>query len=217
LTRRRGIPRFGAVRLRLIACLLAVSAWAAEPPGTEASRRAWARCAEADALEGDARTRALQESLAQADTAIAADDRDPIAHFAAFCALGRLLRADGVSLAAPLKLRRLRREIDRTLELAPDFSDALAGKGELLVNLPRLLGGNAAEGERLLRRALEIEPDYLGPRLALVDALRARGATAEARAEATRALAIAERKQSAEDVRTARTHLDALAGSTTNP
>lgn len=205
------------MRLRLIACVLAASAWAADPPGTEASRRARMHCEEADALDGEARTRALRESLAEADAAIAADDSDALAHFAAFCALGRLLRADGLSLAAPLTLRRLRREVDRTLELSPDFTDALGGKGSLLLKLPRLLGGDPAEGERLLRRALAIEPDYLGPRLALVEALRARGATAEAREEAARALAIAERKRSPEDVRTARAHLDALADATGNP
>jgi hypothetical protein len=194
----------------LLLCVLAVSAHAADPPGTDASRRAQQRCIAADELAGDARTKALRESLADADAAIAADDADALAHFAAFCSLGRLLRAEGVSLAAPLQLRRLRREVDRTLELAPDFADALAGKGELLLNMPRLLGGDPVEGERLLRRALAIDPDYLGPRFALVEALRARGATDEARREAAQALAIAERKRSPDDVRTARAHLDAL-------
>jgi hypothetical protein len=199
------------VRLWLIVCVLAASAWAADPPGTEASRRAHRRCTEADALEGEARTNALRESLAEAEAAVAADETDALAHFAAFCALGGLLRDDGLSLAAPLRLRRLRREIDRTLALAPDFADALVGKGSLLLNLPRLVGGDAVKGERLLRRALAIDPDYLGARLALVEALRARGAVVEARDQATQALAIAERKQSPDDVRTARAHLDALA------
>jgi len=190
--------------------VLVASARAADPPGTDASRRAQQRCAAANQLAGEARAKALRESLADADAAIAADDADALAHFAAFCALGGLLRAQGVSLAAPLQLRRLRREVDRTLELAPDFADALAGKGELLLNVPRLLGGDPAEGERLLRRALAIDPDYLGPRFALVDALRARGATDEARREAAQALAIAERKRDPDDVRAARALLDAL-------
>ena len=198
------------MRWWLLLCVLVVSALAADPPGTDASRRAHQRCTAADELSGEARTKALRVSLADADTAIAADDGDALAHFAAFCALGGLLRAEGVSMAAPLQLRRLRREVDRTLELAPDFADALAGKGELLLNVPRLLGGDPAEGERLLRRALAIDPDYLGPRLALAEALRARGATDDARREATQALAIAERKKSPDDVRTARALLDAL-------
>ena len=96
------------MRWWLLLCVLAGPVHAADPPGTHASRSALQRCAAADELTGDARTKALQESLAAADAAIAADDTDALAHFAAFCALGRLLRAEGVSLAAPLQLRRLR-------------------------------------------------------------------------------------------------------------
>jgi tetratricopeptide (TPR) repeat protein len=196
---------------------LAASARAADPPGTDASHRALAACERAKAADGEARTQTLRESLAAADAAIAADERDALAHFAAFCALGGLLQHEGLGLAAPGKLRRLRREVDRTLELAPDFADALAGKGALLMNLPGLLGGDTAEGERLLRHALEVDPDYLTPRLALVEALRARGARAEAREHATRALEIAERKHSDEEACAARAHLDALDRDGRNP
>jgi len=201
----------------LVVCVLATSVWAADPRGTEASRRARDHCTQADEMSGEARTSALRESLAEAEAAIAADDTDALAHFAAFCALGRLLRVRGLSFAAPFQLRQLRREIDRTVELAPDFADALAGKAALLVNLPRLLGGDAAEGERLARRALVIDTDYLQPRLTLVEALRARGADDEARDEARRALAIAESKRSPEDAREARAHLDALGAGAANP
>jgi hypothetical protein len=196
---------------------VAVTAWAADPPGTDASRAALAECESAGAASGGARTERLRLSLEHADAAIAADERDALAHFAAFCALGGLLKEDGIGLAAPGRMRRLRREVDRTLELAPDFPDALAGKGALLCHLPRLLGGDAAAGERLLRRALELDADYLTPRLELVDALRARGATSEAREHATRALAIAERKGSREDADTARAQLDAIDRGVANP
>jgi tetratricopeptide (TPR) repeat protein len=118
----------------------------------------------------------------------------------------------GIGLAALSRLRRLRQEVDRTLELAPDFADAIYGKGALLLETPRLLGGDPMEGERLLRRALTVEPDYLSPRLRLAGVLLDRGDKAEARAEAERALAIAERKQSAEDVAEARKLLAKIGG-----
>ncbi len=191
---RARVPSVGRVWRALVLLGLVAVVRAADPPGTDASRAALDDCHAAEAARDDARTARLRESLARADAAIAADDRDALAHFAAFCALGGLLKADGLALAAPGRLRRLRREIDRTLELAPDFADALAGKGALLCRLPRLLGGDAVEGERLLRRALDVDPNYLTPRFELVDALRARGAVTEAREQATRALAIAEQK-----------------------
>jgi hypothetical protein len=198
------------VKALLLLCAGVMVARAADPPGTAASHRAIAECEGAREASAKTQADAYRESLAHADAAIAADERDALGHFAAFCALGGLLRQSGLSLASPARLRRLRREVDRTLELAPDFSDALAGKGALLLNLPRLLGGDAAEGERLLRRALEIDADYLTPRLALVDALRARGARDEARMEAARALAIAERKGSGDSALAAREALAAL-------
>jgi tetratricopeptide (TPR) repeat protein len=197
--------------------VLGGSVGAADPPGTPASRAALERCKGADAQAAPERTAALRESLALAERAIAADERDAIAHFAVFCAVGGLLESEGVWFSAPRRLRLLRREVDRTLELAPDFSDALAGKGTLLLKLPRLFGGDATEAERLLRRALEVDPDYLRPRLALVDALRERGAVEEARAEAVRALAIAEQKGDVDDARAARAHVEALGGGATNP
>jgi tetratricopeptide (TPR) repeat protein len=217
LTDRAVVPSFGRVWRVVLLVGLAIVASAADPPGTDASRAARAECEAADAASGAARTERLHRTLERADAAIAADDRDALAHFAAFCALGGLLKDEGIGLAAPGRMRRLRREVDRTLELAPDFADALAGKGALLCHLPRLLGGDAAAGERLLRRALEIDPDYLTPRLELVDALRARGATGEAREHATRALALAERKGSREDAAAARAALAALDQGAVNP
>lgn len=201
----------------LVAFGLAASALAADPPGTPASRAAQAACDRAGSLPEAARAAALSDALAAADRAVAVDDTDALAHFAAFCALGGLLDAEGVGFTAPGRLRRLRREVDRTLELAPDFADALAGKGALLLELPRLLGGDAPEGERLLRRALAIDPDYLTPRMRLVKALRARGALDEARAEARRARDVATRKQSPDDVRAAERELDALGAERANP
>src|SRR5205814_1266553 len=83
------------------------------------------------------------------------------------------LKLRGVGVQSLFGVRRLRREIDRTLELAPDYPDALVGKGELLCELPRLLGGDAAEGERLLRAALRVDPEFVEAHLGLARALAA--------------------------------------------
>src|SRR6185295_12762456 len=98
----------------------------------------------------------LAESLRLAEAAVVADERDPLAHFAVFCALGGQMQRAGIGLAALTRLRRLRQEVDRTLELAPDYADALFGKGSLLLETPRVLGGDPVEGERLLRRAIAV-------------------------------------------------------------
>jgi tetratricopeptide (TPR) repeat protein len=195
------------VRPALLVLAAVTVAAAADPPGTPASREALALCHRADDAPEPEQPAMLARALVLAERAMAADDRDALAHFAVFCSLGARMRLAGAGVAALLDLGRLRREVDRTLELAPDFADALAGKGALLLDTPRLLGGDAAEAERFLRRALDVDPDYLGPRFDLIRALRARGAHADARREAEKALEIAKRKNDAEDVARATTVL----------
>src|SRR5437870_11730919 len=171
---------------------LARGARAADPPGSPRANQALAVCL-ADAATPAERRANLARGLALAEEAVAADERDPKAHFAVFCNLGNDLKLRGVALQSLFAVRRLRREIDRTLELAPGYADAVVGKGELLLGLPRLLGGDAAEGERLLRAALRVDPDFVKAHLGLARALAARGVRDEARTEARRALAAAER------------------------
>ena len=158
------------------------------------SREALLLCNRAQTKGNSPEDEFLSHSLELADQAIAADDRDAIAHFARFCALGEQARLSGASLSSLVKLWAIRDAIDRTLELAPDFPDALLGKGALLSSLPRLLGGDPAEGERLVRRALQIDPDYVGARLFLAESLQKRGERAAAYREAESALAAAQRK-----------------------
>jgi len=183
------VKRAAAAAVALLA--LARGARAADPPGSPRANQALAACLAEAATPAERRAN-LARGLALAEEAVAADERDAKAHFAVFCNLGNDLKLRG-ALQSLFAVRRLRREIDRTLELAPDYADALVGKGELLIGLPRLLGGDAAEGERLLRAALRVDPDYIDAHLGLARALAARGARDEARAEAERAQAAAER------------------------
>jgi tetratricopeptide (TPR) repeat protein len=182
----------------------------ANPAGTELSRQALDLCHRARQAPEAEKKDLLAQSLARSDDAIAADDDDALAHFAQFCALGEQARLDGASVTNLFRVRSIRRSVDRTLELAPNFSDALVGKGTLLLSIPGFLGGDVDEGERLLRRAIELEPDYFGARMRLAEALADSGRKSEARAEAERALATAERKADAGDMAAARQLLDTL-------
>ena len=154
-------------------------------PGSARAAAALERCAAADHAHGTARADLLQQALAE--EAVDADDADARAHFAVFCALGKQMRDAGLSVFNLGKLRRVRREIDRALELAPDSADALVGKGALLRAMPRLLGGDLREAERLLRRALDVDPEFPYAHLELARVLAANGAVDDARREARRA------------------------------
>jgi tetratricopeptide (TPR) repeat protein len=182
---------------------------AADLAGSPAAHEALALCREAERA-GAAQAELLQRGLALAERAVETDPTDATAHFALFCNLGRQMQGARLSLASLAGLRRLRREIDRTLELAPDWADALVGKGALLAGTPRFLGGDAAEGERLLRRAVRLAPELAYAHLELARALVARHAPEEARREARCALELAANDPGSSAAAEARTLLGAV-------
>lgn len=156
------------------ALLFCASAALAAPNGSSTAREALVLCNRADGLSGDEREEALARGMELAERAVAADARDGLAHFATVCNLGRQMQSGGMGFGQLLKLRRLRRELDTTLEIAPNDADALVAKGALLLRLPRLLGGDRAEAEKLLLRALAAEPDNGTARCYLAYVLNAR-------------------------------------------
>ena len=122
---------------------------------------ALALCQAADAIPVPDRMAILARGLRRAEEAVTANPQYAAAHFAVFCNLGKRaqLRRQEIGLFGILDdLGRARREIDDTLELDPNYAPALAAKGQMLMELPRLLGGDPEEGERLLRRAVTLEP-----------------------------------------------------------
>lgn len=137
-----------------------------------------------DAESETARKRqAYQEAVRDAEEAVRREESSAQAHYALFCGLGRLTEMRG-ALGQMLALTRLRRELDRTLALNPQHSEALAAKGEMLLRLPRLLGGDAAEAERYLRQSLVYDPTFWRARVLLVQALREQSRRDAAAAEA---------------------------------
>src|SRR5205085_5764663 len=104
---------------------------------------------------------------------------------------GRILLADGATKNL-FTLRNLDKQyLDKALALDPHYANALAAKGGVLLDLPSLLGGDAREGLRLLRRANELNPGGVGTRVSLAKALAHDGAIDEARLQARRAAHLA--------------------------
>lgn len=133
----------------------------------------------------------FQQGQGLGERAVAADEGSADAHFALFCNLGELLRIDGESLTSLFGLRRMLKEIDRTLEIDPTHIGALSAKGTLLVRLPSVLGGDSEQGERLLQQVIKRAPEAVNARLALARARCKHGHHREAVTLAADALALA--------------------------
>jgi tetratricopeptide (TPR) repeat protein len=190
----------------LLLCAAAAHGGEAEP-GNPAGREALAICQEADLVPADERAAVLAVGLKRAEDAVNADPLDAAAHFAIFCNLGKgLMNRSGWRLFAALgDLTRARKALDVALTLVPDYAGAVAAKGAMLVELPRLFGGDPQEGLRLLRRAVTLIPDDAKLRLTLARVLDADGQRDEARLHAEIALAILERAGPAHELASART------------
>src|SRR5262249_37595090 len=132
------------------------------------------------ASDREARKEHFDRGQTLAERAVALDDNSADAHFALSCNLGELMRLDGESLTQAFHVHRLMAELDRTLELNPNHVDAMAVKGTLLIRLPRLLGGDSARGEAMLRQVILRDPNAFSSRLALANVCEARGDRQEA-------------------------------------
>ena len=135
----------------------------------------------------------FEKGQALAEQAVALDDRSADAHFALFCNLGELMRIDGeLSITSVMGFRRMTKELERTLELAPDHLAALSAKGTFLLRLPSLLGGDKEKGEKLLLYVLLKAPQSVNARLALAKSYCANGRHSEALSLASEALDLAQ-------------------------
>jgi hypothetical protein len=154
-----------------------VAAWADQPvSASPLAREALTLCASADGALPPARVSILSLGQQRAEEAIGENPQDPTAHFALFCNLGKRaeMRRGALGFFAALgDVGRIRREIDYALALAPDYPAALAAKGQMLTELPVLLGGDPEEGRRLLQRAASLDPDDSRIRSLLADSLAA--------------------------------------------
>ncbi len=176
--------------------LLLPSTTMAESSGGTLSKQALDQCHQGRlAKDRDTRLAHFQQGQRLGEQAVAEDEGSADAHFALFCNLGELLRIDGETLTSLFGLRRMMKELDRTLEIAPTHLEAISAKGTLLVKLPNLLGGDVKQGERLLEQVIDQAPQAVNARLALARVRCERGQHAEAAVLASAALVIAQKQK----------------------
>jgi tetratricopeptide (TPR) repeat protein len=204
-------PALPVLVASLCLCAAPMRVRAADATATELATQARAECeAGRRAQDRGERQAHFEKGQQIAQQAVAADDNSAEAHFALFCNMGELMRLDGETITSLFQLHRLMAELDRALELKPDYTDALSSKGQLLVRLPRMLGGDPVKGEALLRQVIASDPNAFNSRLVLAKVCDGRGDRREAIDFATRAFQIAKEQGRADKIAEARATLDEL-------
>jgi len=100
-----------------------------------------------------------EKGMAYGERAMAVNPDAKEGHFYYMSNLGSIVQARG-KLSSLWNLRRIKRELDRTLELDPDFPPALVARAQYLTRMPGLFGGDPQEAMRLYQRALKVDPGY---------------------------------------------------------
>src|SRR5690606_25009817 len=90
------------------------------------------------------------------------------------------MRANGEVLFSVFEYGRMMEALDRTLVLDPHHLDALSSKGTILIEVPRLLGGDPQKGEVMLRRVIERSPESINARMVVARMCADRGEHQEA-------------------------------------
>ena len=110
------------------------------------------------AKDSEIRLDHFERGRALAEKAVKLDNRSADAHFALFCSIGERMRSNGEVLFSVLEYGRMTDALDQTLLLNPNHIDALSSKGTILIEVPRLLGGDPEKGEAMLRQVIKADP-----------------------------------------------------------
>jgi tetratricopeptide (TPR) repeat protein len=142
-------------------------------------------------LVGDVRARGKDEKLAAYDRgrqlgerAVELAPRDEEAHLWYAINTGRWGQTNGV-LQSLFLLGTVKKEIEIILELNPRSVRGRALAGNVLMEVPRLVGGDRAAAEKQFRRGIEVDPRFTALRVDLARLLIAAKRYDEARRELT--------------------------------
>ncbi len=138
---------------------------------------------------GDVRATTSEQKLAAYDEgrtmarrAVELDPRNAAAHFWYGTNTARWGQTKGVVRSLFL-LSTVQDEIQTVLNIDPKFTPVYALAGNVLYEVPPLLGGDLRKAEEMFRTGLEQDPKFTGMRVGLAKTLIKQGRIAEARKE----------------------------------
>lgn len=101
-----------------------------------------------------------------AKKAIKADSSNPDAYFYYVANEASLAKSKGV-FGSFFLVKKIKKNIAKTLELNPNHTETIAMKGALLNSIPGIMGGDVKEAEKLIRQALVLDPHLTSTKIFL--------------------------------------------------
>jgi tetratricopeptide (TPR) repeat protein len=114
----------------------------------------------AETLTGDEAEKLYEEAAANAKAALALDPNDPNTHMEVARAVGRLAQFKGILQSLNLA-SEVKSELEKALELDPNFAPALHALALWHLNVPWLAGGRSAQVRPLFDQSIAAEPEEI--------------------------------------------------------
>jgi tetratricopeptide (TPR) repeat protein len=130
-------------------------------------------------------------------------------HFYYMANIGAIAQLRG-TLQSVWRFRKIKKEMDRTLELDPNWPPILLARAQFLMETPGFFGGDKQEAMRLCARALRLDPDHLPTHIAMARLLAADGNYDEAMAHLNKVLLCEEPRQYANYLKVDRPRAEAV-------
>ena len=150
-----------------------------------------------------------KKGVAYGRRAVEANPDGKEGHFYYMANIGAIAQAKG-TLTSLWKLRKIKREMDRTLEIDPNYPPALLARAQFLMEMPGVFGGDKQEALRLCARVIRLDPDHLPTYVTMARLLAAEGRYDEAVANLNKVLLCEKPRQEANYLKIDRPRAEAV-------
>jgi tetratricopeptide (TPR) repeat protein len=103
---------------------------------------------------------AWERGLEHGQRAVEVNPNGKEGHFYYMANMGAIAQRKG-TLTSLWKFRKIKKAMDRTLEIDPNWPPILLARAQYLMEMPGIFGGDKEEAMRLCQRVIELDPDHL--------------------------------------------------------
>jgi tetratricopeptide (TPR) repeat protein len=137
---------------------------------------------------------AWKKGLEYGERAVEVNPNGKEGHFYYMANMGAIVQLKGM-LTSLWKFRKIKKQMDRTLAIDPNWPPILLARAQYLMEMPGIFGGDKEEAMRLCQRVIELDPDHLPTYVCMAQLLADEGRYDEAIASLDKVLLCEEPRQ----------------------